>query len=355
MRNFIIRILLSPLTLLYGVGIGIRDVLYKTGLLKSVKFDIPIISIGNLTVGGSGKTPHIEYLIRLLKDYLNVATLSRGYKRKTQGFRMVEIDDTAETVGDEPLQFKRKFPEILVAVGENRSMAIPQILMRDIELHTILLDDAYQHRQIQPGLNILLTEYSRPFYDDYLLPSGRLREWRAAYKRANIIIVTKCPNQLSDEERLNLHQKIQPYPHQRLYFSRYKYGIPYQLFAPQVHSTFNPDWNVMVICAIANVNYLVEYLKQQVAYVRLMEFPDHHNFSKSEIGQLNKKFKNWEAKNKVIITTEKDAMRLELHAPYLREQQLPILVLPISVDFHHTNDSTHFDDDVKQFLLNFRV
>ena len=162
---------------------SIRNFSYRYGLLKGVEFNLPVISVGNLTIGGAGKTPHIEYLVRLLKDYINIATLSRGYGRNTKGFIEVEPHYSADRVGDEPLQFKRKFPEIMVAVDENRAFAIPQLIMEEPELQTILLDDAFQHRSVQPGLNILLTEYSQPFSKDFLLPSGRLREWRSAYHR----------------------------------------------------------------------------------------------------------------------------------------------------------------------------
>ncbi len=176
LQSTLVKILLAPFSLLYGVGVSLRNYFYRQGILKAVDFDLPVISVGNLSVGGAGKSPHIEYLIRLLKDYINVATLSRGYKRKSKGFLIVQPQQSVEQAGDEPLQFRRKFHDILVAVAESRTFAIPQILMKEPHTQVILLDDAFQHRSITPGLNILVTEYSHPFTRDYLLPSGRLRE-----------------------------------------------------------------------------------------------------------------------------------------------------------------------------------
>ncbi len=199
--NWFLRILLLPISLLYGLGTTIRVFLYETSSKKSVSFDIPIISVGNLSTGGTGKSPHVEYLIMLLRPYLNVATLSRGYGRKSKGFRVVTPEDTAETVGDEPLQFKRKFQDVLVTVGEERTMAIPQIMGHANNVQVILLDDAYQHLAVNPGLNILLTDYKRPFFKDFLLPSGNLREWPSGKKRADIIVVTKCPEEVTESNR----------------------------------------------------------------------------------------------------------------------------------------------------------
>ena len=193
------RVLLAPLTVLYGLGVSLRSLFYTSGVLKHTTFSLPIISVGNLSVGGAGKTPHVEYLVQLLKDYVHVATLSRGYKRKTKGFLLVHPHQSATQVGDEPLQYKRKYPDVTVAVGENRSLAIPEMLQHAPQTQVILLDDAFQHIAIRPSLNILLTEHGQLFTDDFLLPSGRLREWRSAYERADTIIVSKCPPDLPEE------------------------------------------------------------------------------------------------------------------------------------------------------------
>jgi len=256
LQQNLFKILMAPISLLFGMGVSVRDFLYRMGLLKGVEFNIPVISVGNLSVGGAGKTPHIEYLIRLLKDYINVSTLSRGYKRKTKGYLKVRPNMNAEQVGDEPLQFKRKFPEIMVAVGESRTFAIPQMVLDQPNLQTVLLDDAFQHRSIKPGLNILLTEYSHPFTRDYLLPSGRLREWRSAYERADIIIVSKCPPQLAEAEKEVFRKEIKPFPHQKLFFSYYDYYPAYYMFNPKYVVKLEPDVDVLLVCAIARTDYL---------------------------------------------------------------------------------------------------
>ena len=353
-QSQIIKILLAPLSLLYGVGVSLRDFFYRKGLLKGVEFDLPIISVGNLSVGGAGKTPHIEYLIRLLQPFLNVATLSRGYKRKTKGYIQVLPNHNAETVGDEPLQFKRKYPNVLVAVAENRTFAIPKIVMEKPDTQVVLLDDAFQHRAIKPGLNILLTEFNYPFTEDYLLPSGRLREWRSSYKRADIMIISKCPPQISEEEKQDFIKKIKPFPHQKIFFSYYQYFQPYYILDARYRVKLEPDMDVLLICAIARTDYLVEYLESQVNEVKTLEYEDHRYFSNFDVSFLKKTFEEMDSKKKVILTTEKDAMRLQLHHPFLQENKLPIFALPVQVAFHF-GEGEKFDQEVKDFLLDFKV
>lgn len=348
------QILLAPFSLLYGIGITIRNLFYQYGILKSVRFNIPTIAVGNLSVGGAGKTPHVEYLVRLLKDYINIATLSRGYKRKTKGFKVVQRSNSAEEVGDEPLQYKRKYPDILVAVGESRTLAIPEMLNYYPQTQTILLDDAFQHRAVQPGLNILLTEYSNLFTQDFLLPSGRLREWRNGYKRADTIIVSKCPPDLSWEEKKLIEQEIAPQHHQQLFFSYYSYDNPYYIFNPRYSGPLSKQVDVLLICAIARTDYLLDYLQEKVNSVVLMAFEDHHYFTKHDIGTLRATYERMESDKKIILTTEKDAMRLELHRPFLTEHQLPIFSLPVAVKFHF-EEQEKFDQSVKDFLLNFKI
>ncbi len=218
--DIVIRILLLPFALLYGIGVGFRNLLYKVGLLKSVHFNLPVISVGNLSVGGAGKSPHIEYLIRWLDQYIGVAMLSRGYGRKTIGFQLVNTFNNSEQAGDEPLQIKRNFPNVPIAVGESRAFGVPELVKYHPETQCVLLDDAFQHLSVTPGMNILLTEFNRPFTRDWLLPAGRLREWRYEYRRADIIIVTKCPEDLSAQQRQRMLLEIDPFPRQRVYFSR---------------------------------------------------------------------------------------------------------------------------------------
>ncbi|GJM31221.1 MAG: tetraacyldisaccharide 4'-kinase [Saprospiraceae bacterium] len=331
-----------------------RDFFYRRGLLKSIEFNVPLISVGNLSVGGAGKTPHIEYLIRLLQNYLGVATLSRGYMRKTKGYLEVHSRMTAEQAGDEPLQFKRKYPEIMVTVSESRTFAIPQIMMARPETQVVLLDDAFQHRSIKAGMNILLTQFYEPFTRDYLLPSGRLREWRSAYERADIIIVSKCPMEVTEEEKATLIREIKPLSHQQLYFSYYDYAQPYYILNTNYVTNLQPDWDVLLISAIAGTDYLVSYLEEKVNSVRVLEYEDHHFFTNSEVAHLKAVFDNMESEKKLILTTEKDAMRLELHRPFLVENRMPIFALPVEVKFHF-NQGEAFDQNIKDYLLNFKV
>ncbi len=354
LQNTLVKLLLAPISLLYGIGVSLQDFFYRSGLLKGIEFNLPVISVGNLSIGGAGKTPLIEYLIRLLKDYIDVSTLSRGYKRKTKGFLVVKSKDTADLVGDEPLQFKRKFPEILVTVSESRTFGIPEIVKIAPQTQLVLLDDAFQHRSVKPGLNILLTEFNHPFTRDYLLPSGRLREWRSAYQRADVIIVSKCPPAISEAEKKKLIDEIKPLPYQKIYFSYYHYLRPYYLFDSKYVTQLQADWDVLLICAIAGTDYLVEYLESQVHSVKVLEYEDHHYFSNSDVANLKHQFEKFPSQKKIILTTEKDAMRLETHRTFLKENQLPVFSLPVEVKFHF-DEGPQFDQLVKDYLLNFRV
>ncbi|MCB9080809.1 MAG: tetraacyldisaccharide 4'-kinase [Lewinellaceae bacterium] len=352
-QQILFRILLAPFSLLYGIGVLIHQWLYRIGLLRSVQFSIPVISVGNLSVGGSGKTPHIEYLVRLLKDYVHVAIISRGYRRKSKGYLLVDPRQSAEQAGDEPLQFKRKYPAIPVAVSESRTIGVTQLIADHPETQVVLLDDAFQHRAIRPGLQIVLTTYQQPFTRDYLLPSGRLREWRSAYRRADIIIVSKCPPQLPDADRQRLLKEINPLPHQRVFFSYYAYGQAYFLFQPDYRLNLHPGLDVVLLSAIAGTDYLLEFLEPLVQSVTNIQYEDHHLFTKYEVAQLKLRFDRLESEHKAILTTEKDAMRLELHREYLLQEKMPIFVLPVAVRFHG-DDGARFDDLIQQFLLNFK-
>ncbi|MEZ4955504.1 MAG: tetraacyldisaccharide 4'-kinase [Saprospiraceae bacterium] len=350
----LIRILLAPISFLYGVGVSIRDFFYRKRLLLSFKFDVPVISVGNLSVGGAGKTPHIEYLIRLLKPYLNVATLSRGYRRKTVGYRIVEVNNRVEEVGDEPLMFKRKYPDVFVTVNEQRALGISQIVQNRPDTQAILLDDAFQHRAVQPGLNILLTEFNHPFTRDYLLPSGRLREWRSSYHRADIIIVSKCPEDLTEEEKNKMTFEINPYPHQQIYFSSYRYLRPYYILNPRYQLDLTEEMSVLMVCAIAGTEYMQDYLESKVGAVRVKAFTDHHLFEETDLEEIWKMFEAMPGNKKLIVTTEKDAMRLAAHREWLMEKKIPMVVLPVEVYFHFDGQEK-FDAEVKQFLLDFKV
>jgi tetraacyldisaccharide 4'-kinase len=323
------------------------------GILRSVRFDLPVISVGNLSVGGAGKSPHIEYLIRWLDQFLDVSVLSRGYGRNTSGYRPVTVIDTAEMVGDEPLQFKRKFPTVPICVSESRALGVPELVKRNPETQVVLLDDAFQHLAVTPGLNILLTEFAHPFTRDWLLPSGRLREGRYNYRRADIIIVTKCPPDLTAQQRQKLVQEIDPFPRQRVYFSRYRYGTPYDLLRPDLTRALDLDTDVLLVSAIANTDYLLKHLGTAVKSAQTMEFEDHHFFKEDELRDMLRRFERLSSRNKILITTEKDAMRLELHRDFFWKNEIPIYVLPVEVEFLDA-DEWAFQDDVKRVLLEFK-
>ena len=352
-KNIVARILLFPFSLLYAGIISLRNIFYETGVLRSTSFNIPVVNVGNLSIGGTGKTPHIEYLIKLLSPYLNIATLSRGYKRKTKGFRLANHNDNAQTLGDEPYQFFIKHNNIKVAVSESRDIGIPMIIQKHPHTQTILLDDAFQHRSVTPGLNILLTEYNNLFTDDYLLPAGRLREPRDAYRRADLIVVTKCPTELSQDEMDRVIKKIKPLDHQSIHFSKYKYLNPYYIFDQNITVPLESQHRIVLISAIANVDYLLQYLEDTCTVDNVIKYEDHHYFTDFELEQFKKMYENLTEENSLFLTTEKDAMRLLLHKEFLMKHNIPIFVLPIDVEFMH-GTGQRFDNEVKQFLLDFK-
>ena len=352
--DILIRILLSPIALLYGLGVSIRNLLYRTGALRSVKFSLPVISVGNISVGGTGKSPHIEYLMRWLHAYIDVGVLSRGYGRKTIGYREVFPSDNALEVGDEPLQFKQKFPEVPVTVSESRALGVPQLVRTYPNTQCVLLDDAFQHRAVSPGLNIMLTEFAHPFTRDWLLPSGRLREWRSSYQRADIIIVTKCPADLSPTQRRNMLNEIQPYPRQKVFFSKYKYGTPYNMFRTDLQRPLDFDTDGLLVSAIANSDYLLDYLGKNMRSVHTIEHEDHHYFDLGDLSDIKRRFEAIPSANKVLITTEKDATRLALYKDYFLQNNIGVFVLPVEVQFCD-EDEPLFQTEVQYFLEEFKV
>ena len=353
-RNPIAFILLYPFSLLYAGIISLRNLFYETELLKSTSFSIPVVNVGNLSVGGTGKTPHIEYLIRLLSPYINVSTLSRGYKRKSKGFKLVQLNDNARSAGDEPLQFKTKFPHIPVAVSESRNIGIPMLLKHHPNIQTVLLDDAFQHRSVVPALNILLTEHNKLFINDHLLPAGRLREPKASYERADIIVVSKCPETLNEDQQNVIATSLKPFAHQKVFFSKYSYGDPYYIFDKTISLPLKKENKIVLISAIAKVDYLLSYLEDAAQIENVIKYEDHHYFTDFELEQFKKIYDNNNAENTLFLTTEKDAMRLALHKDFLLKNNIPLFVLPVEVDFLN-DQGLIFDETIKQFLSNFKV
>ena len=354
-RKAVLRFLAAPFAALFGIGVEARLLLYRLGVLKRSSFSIPTIAVGNLSVGGAGKTPHTEYLLRTLQEFFDVGTLSRGYGRKTSGFRYVQMGDSARDVGDEPLQLKRKFPKAAVCVGEDRVFGISSVLRHAPATKTVILDDAFQNLALQPTVNLLLTEYDRPYWRDQLMPVGRLREWRSGADRADAIIVTKCPEDLTQEERAEIIAEMSPRAGQRVFFSRYGYARPWLVLDPRYRTTLSTDWDVLLVSAIARADYLRSYVSGKVNKVHDLPFGDHHEFKKRDLGRMVKLFQDIENPKKIILTTEKDAMRLYAHDPYLREQNLPLFALPAAVEFLEEPFGKTFDDYIRHELLAFRA
>ena len=322
-----IRFLLVPFALLYGAAVWLRNRLYDNRVLKSTSINLPIICVGNLSVGGTGKSPMVEYLLRLLKNDVNIATLSRGYKRKTKGYVLANETTSALDIGDEPMQFHVKFPDVAVAVGESRLEAIPQLLHDRPKTQAIILDDGFQHRAIKAGLNILLTDYSNLFTRDFFLPTGDLRDERNSYKRAEIIIVTKCPAAITEEERKEITEEIKPLPQQQLFFSTIEYGVPYHILHPQQDYHLHKQLEVLLLTGIANIEPLKEHILANTSTYETATFGDHHIFSIDDLREVRKRFSKMDHETKIIVTTEKDAVRLVKFKEELED--LPMFVLPI--------------------------
>lgn len=334
-----------PLSLIYRAGITMRNKLFDWGMLRSKSFDVPVICIGNLTVGGTGKTPHTEYLIKLLRNEFKVAVLSRGYKRHTKGYILADRKSTANTIGDEPYQMFTKFPSVTFAVDEDRCHGIEKLLaLKDAAVDVILLDDAFQHRHVKPGLSLLLTDYHRLFCDDTLLPAGRLREPISGKNRAHIVVVTKCPQDIKPIDYNIITKRLNLFPYQQLYFSSFRYGNLQPVFPDVLDSSTAvakskgialsslKDTEILLVTGIASPAPILERLEGCTKQISLLSFADHHDFSHRNITSIQERFEALKSKQKLIITTEKDATRL-IHHPALTDELKPfIYVLPIEIE-----------------------
>ena len=341
------RILLLPISLLYHIVLIIRHKFYDWHILKITQFEKPVICIGNLNLGGTGKTPHTEYLINLLKDLYRVATLSRGYGRKTKGFKLAESTSTYEDLGDEPLQYFKKFPSIEVAVDEDRVDGTRKLLFSPNNTEVVLLDDAFQHRHIRAGLSILLTEYQNLYCDDFLFPAGTLRDVKSAAKRAHIVVVSKSPRDLIETEKQRIIKKLKPYKLQKVFFSYLEY-TPLQPLNEKAKtvSTEKAD-SVLAFCGIAHPEPFVEELKNNHKTVDFLSFTDHHVYTENEVNDILKRFENLSGEKKIIVTTEKDAARL-INSPYLCQfETAPLYVLPVSVHFH---EEEKFNEEILKYV-----
>ena len=344
-----IRYVLIPFSLLYGGIIKIRNWLFDRNILRSAKFNFPLICVGNLAVGGTGKTPMVEYLIKLLEKKYKVATLSRGYKRKTKGFFIADDKTTSEDIGDEPMQMHNNFPDVTVAVAEERVMGIPQLLYEKPATQVIILDDAFQHREVNAGFNILLTDSKNLYTQDLLLPAGSLRDVKSSSGRADLIIVTKCELGLRDQEKQNIIQQLKPLDRQKIYFTTIEYKSPFHLFSKKEYQ-LDRNCSVLLVTGIANPEPMKEVFRDFVSGYQILKFRDHHNFNQEDIKQIKDKFSKIDGDNKIIVTTEKDAVRLMKFEKEL--ENLPIYVLPIS---HHFlfDDASKFEKDILTFINSF--
>ncbi|HSK11966.1 MAG TPA: tetraacyldisaccharide 4'-kinase [Phnomibacter sp.] len=344
-----LRLLLFPLSMLAGIYITLRNYFYDRGWLRSATFNLPLICVGNLSVGGTGKSPMTEYLLRLLSPRFQVAVLSRGYKRKTTGYLLADASTTALEIGDEPMQFHKKFPVVAIAVGEERLQAIPQLLHDRPGTQVIVLDDAFQHRRIRAGLNILLTAYANPYWQDHYLPTGDLRDNPGSASRAQIIIVTKCPPDLNEHKRDTYIRSIGPLPHQQVYFTTIQYGEPYHLRS-KMEFKLHQGLEVLLVCGIADPLPLKKHLEENVGAYFEKNFDDHHIFSIDDWKDIVEKYESMDAPQKIILTTEKDAVRLEKFGELLGE--VPLFVLPIRHRFLFGGESG-FDRSLTNFVSSF--
>lgn len=343
------RFFLLPFAWLFHLVIFVRHKLFDWRILKSTSFSLPVVCVGNLTVGGTGKTPHIEYLIRLFQDRFQVAVLSRGYGRLSKGFLIATADTNASQIGDEPRQYSLKYPKTTVAVHEKRVKGIQLLLENEIKPDLILLDDALQHRYVKAGLNILLTDFHRLYTDDHLLPVGRLRDIQSSAARAQVVVVTKMPHVFSPFIEQDLVQRIHPLSHQTLFFSYLKYGNYLPVFSQsEVYIPKNIS-SILLVTGIANVYPLKEHLLGKCTDLVELSFPDHHHYSEKDLQTISDTFHDILGKSKIILTTEKDAVRFK-DSDYLRIlEKLPVFYIPIKVAFHKSKGIS-FDEYIEDYV-----
>lgn len=356
MKPYIDRLItytLTPAKWAYGIGVWFHNWLYDSNIKSQISFEVPVVSVGNLTVGGTGKTPHVEYIIRELADKYNIVVLSRGYKRKTSGFVLASPTSTPEQIGDEPYQIYRKFGgKVKVAVIKNRKKGIEKMLKLFPETELVILDDAYQYRAVKPLVSILLLDYHRPIDKDTLLPLGRLREPQHATERADMLVITKCPERMSPIEFRTYSKSLNSIlGFQKLFFSSIAYGDIRPVFEestafPMTLESLTEEDTALLVTGIAHPHSFVNYFKNFPFKVRIMRFPDHHNFTRKDIRKITKYFSSLEGRRKIIITTEKDSVRM-LHNPYFPHRLKPsVYYLPMRINMHTGIDGDILGDHI---------
>jgi tetraacyldisaccharide 4'-kinase len=330
-----LRLFLLPLSFVYFMVTGVRNILFYLKVLPSHLFPLPILSVGNITVGGTGKTPHTELLIEMLKNKYEVAVLSRGYKRKSKGFILADIESTTELLGDEPFLIYKKH-DVTVCVCEDRVLGVKELLKAKNEIQIILLDDAFQHRYLKPGLSILLIDFNRPVFSDFLLPAGNLRESALGINRADIVIITKAPKQINFETKKYWQSKLKLEGHQKLYFTHFNYGELHPVFHGQntsLNALREKNIELLVVTGIAQPKPLVDFLQGLGFSCELLPFSDHHDFSSIDLLRINDRFKKMDGQNKLIITTEKDSVRFLQLSSFPEDIKDKLFYLPVRVEF----------------------
>jgi tetraacyldisaccharide 4'-kinase len=325
-----VRMLLLPFSLIYGLIIIFRNWMFDRKILRSATFNLPVVCVGNLSVGGTGKSPMVEFMIGKMKQSFRIAVLSRGYKRKTRGYALATPQSTALEIGDEPMQFFNKFPDVTVAVGEERVVAIPQLLHDKPDTQVIILDDAFQHRSVSAGFNIILSEYNNLYTRDWFLPTGDLRDQPKSARRADMIVITKCPPDLSLAEKNRVIGEINPASDQQVFFTSIAYGQAYHVITRETR-TINSSAEVLLVTGIANPGPLKKYLEENFNGYDELAYSDHHIFTIDDLKNILKRFNQNPSPHKIILTTEKDAVRLQKFSQQL--QDLPVFVLPIQPVF----------------------
>ncbi|MDE5996916.1 MAG: tetraacyldisaccharide 4'-kinase [Muribaculaceae bacterium] len=347
---------LTPFSWLYGFGVYMRNKFFDWGILKEVSFNIPVVGVGNITVGGTGKTPHVEYILECLRYKRKIAVLSRGYKRKTRGFIVASAKSTPDSIGDEPLQIYEKFGgTVKVAVCESRVKGVKELIKQFPKLDLIVLDDSFQHRYIKPKVNIMLMDYTRPVYSDDILPLGRMRESKDAIYRADMVITTKCPSDISALDMRLVSKNLQLLPYQKLYFSTFDYGGLIPVFPDDCNervlmTDISQDDAVILLTGVANPRPFVNHFRSFPFKKKVLHFPDHHDFKKSDLNEIRNKYNSMLGLRKFIITTEKDAVRIS-HNPYFPVELRPyIFYIPIGVRMLETNFGYDFVPDLLQAI-----
>lgn len=342
-----LKLVLYPFAGLYNLGTAIRNFLFDVNYKKSFEFEANVIGIGNLTVGGTGKSPMVEYVLDLLADKYSVVTLSRGYGRKTKGFKIASKEDSADTIGDEPLQFFRKYPDVAVSVCEERAVAIPYLLAEKAP-DVIVMDDSYQHRYVKPSLNILLTDYSRLFYEDFILPMGRLRESRKGAKRAEAIVVTKCPNWIAEKEIKKIEDTIHTYSDAPVLFSSINYLPPVPF---NKDNTSKISKKVLLFSGLAHNEPLTQYISENYDLIDEFYFEDHHHYSSRDLSKIEERFRRFDNEGISILTTEKDMVKLLSKNLKSTVDHWPLFYLPIKHNF--IKGGNVFDEMVFKSIKNY--